>query len=567
MIHFTKKLSLRNTDVVIYRKWSLIILTIVMIVGFSTSIYLYMLDKYSLLYYGDAVSHLVRAREFVDSARPGLLEQIGTGWLPLPHLLIVPTALVNPLFKSGFAGTAISLPCFAITSVLTYRIIKAQININYIAVTGTLLYALNWNIIYLGIVPMTEAPFMLFFVASAYYLQKWYLNSDNHYYLDPIKCNSIRSLYLPIQLIDLLKCSFFISLATLCRYEAWIIPIFMVIFVLLSIVRRNEVTNYGIKFKALAILVSVLSFSGIVLWISYNAYYYGDPLRFSNAVYWSAAYQAIVGTNRIHLYLQPLNVAAIYTVTAVAIYGPVLLIAGIIGYVLQRRYDSKETKRNKNIVLCIFFSLPPTVTVLSMVLGIAEMNQQWFNSRFLILLSPLIVLSVSILIARLPKRIKKSHFYLLSTIGILFVYQFVTPALGFVVTFLEARHFISSGTRPFSIKAAEALTSKYNGGRVLIITGSAQQNNIIQQSGIPLRNFDTILEGDTWNPSFKKPWLYNKYIIISKEADPSAANVSRYWLHRQQQLSKYFDIVYENKYYTIMTHKQNPTPICCILYR
>ena len=91
--HCTKKLSLKNIGVVNYRKWYLIILTIVMIVGFSTSIYLYMLDKYSLLYYGDAVSHLVRAREFVNSARPGLLEQIGTGWLPLPHLLLLPTAL------------------------------------------------------------------------------------------------------------------------------------------------------------------------------------------------------------------------------------------------------------------------------------------------------------------------------------------------------------------------------------------------------------------------------------------------------------------------------------------
>lgn len=156
--------------------------------------------------------------EFVDSARPGLLEQMGTGWLPLPHLLILPFALVDPLFKSGFAGTAISLPCFAITSVLIYRIIKAQININYVAVTGALLYALNWNIIYLGIIPMTEAPFMLFFVASAYYLQKWYQNSYKHYYLGPTKYNlqraSIKSLYLPVQLIDLLKCSFFISLAT-----------------------------------------------------------------------------------------------------------------------------------------------------------------------------------------------------------------------------------------------------------------------------------------------------------------------------------------------------------------
>ena len=560
MYHFTKKLLVRSTDGIIYHKWSLIILTIVEIVAFSTSIYLYVLDKYSLVYYGDAVSHLVRAREFVDSARPGLLEQMGTGWLPLPHLLILPFALIDPLFKSGFAGTAISLPCFAITSVLIYRIIKAQLNINYVAITGALLYALNWNMIYLGIIPMTEAPFMLFFVASAYYLQRWYQNPSKYYYLGPIKYNlqraSLRSLYLPVQLTDLLKCSFFISLATLCRYEAWFIPIFLVLFVLVSIIKRNAITDYGIKFKVLAILVSVFSFSGIVLWISYNAYYYGDPLRFSNAPYWSAAYQAIVGTNRVHLYLQPVNVASIYTIVALAMYGPILLIAGIIGYILDRRYHSKESKTGANNVLYIFFALPPTVTVLSMVLGVGEMNLRWFNSRFLILLSPLVVFSVSILIARLPKGIKKNYFYLLGTISILFVYQFVVaPALGFVVTLLEARHFVSSAARQFSIKIAEALSSKYDGGRILIITGSAQQNNIIQESGIPIRNFDTILEGNTWKPSFKKPWLYDKYIIISKKADLSSAKVSRYWLDRQQQLNKYFDIVYEDKYYRIMIHK------------
>jgi hypothetical protein len=545
---------------IIRHKSSLLILSTVVIVGFFTSVCLYALDKHSLVYYGDAVSHLVRSREFVDSARPGLLDQIGTGWLPLPHLLMLPFALVDPLFKSGFAGTAVSLPCFAITSVLVYRIIKAQLNINYVAVTGALLYALNWNMIYLGVIPMTETPFMLFFVASAYYLQRWHLNSHNHYYLEPIEYNlqkrSIGSVYLPVS--DLLKCSFFVSLTTLCRYEAWIIPIFLVLLVLVSIIKRNATRDYGIKFKVLAIAVSILSFSGIVLWISYNAYYYGDPLRFSNAQYWSAAYQALVGANRVHLYLQPVNVFSMYTIVALAMYGPIVLIAGIIGFILDRCYHLKETKRNKNIVLYIFFALPPTVTVLSMVLGVGEMNLRWFNSRFLILLSPLVAFSVSILIARLPKGIKKSRFYLLGTIGVLFVYQFVVaPALGFVVTLLEAKHSISSAARQFSIKIAEALSSKYDEGRILIITGSAQQNNIIQESGIPIRNFDTILEGDTWKPSFKKPWSYDDYIIISKKADLSAAKVSKYWLDRQQQLNKYFDIVYEDKYYRIMIHKES----------
>jgi len=84
-----------------YEKWSFIIFILVVVLGLTLAIYLYDLDKYSLLYYGDAVSHLVRAREFVDSMRPGLLEQLGTGWLPLPHLLLLPFSLIDPLLKAA----------------------------------------------------------------------------------------------------------------------------------------------------------------------------------------------------------------------------------------------------------------------------------------------------------------------------------------------------------------------------------------------------------------------------------------------------------------------------------
>ena len=39
--------------------------------------------------YGDAVAHINIARRVFDSRTPGLL-QLGTVWLPLPHLLMIP---------------------------------------------------------------------------------------------------------------------------------------------------------------------------------------------------------------------------------------------------------------------------------------------------------------------------------------------------------------------------------------------------------------------------------------------------------------------------------------------
>src|ERR1700678_4671988 len=57
-----------------------------------------------LLLYGDAVAHINIARRVFDSRTPGLL-QLGTVWLPLPHLLMIPFLLLNSAWQSGIGGS------------------------------------------------------------------------------------------------------------------------------------------------------------------------------------------------------------------------------------------------------------------------------------------------------------------------------------------------------------------------------------------------------------------------------------------------------------------------------
>ena len=552
----------------------LILLVVVLVIGLLSAAYLFRLDKYSLLYYGDAVSHLVRAREFVDSTNPGIFEQLGTAWLPLPHLLLLPFTLIDPLFITGFAGLLISLPSLAITSVLIYKMIRIHLGggISYIAIAGALLYASNPNILYMGLTAMTEAPFMLFFVASAYYFQRWTLGSPKYIHFQSSgvgtkKSLSIRTLsgshgqgYGLIR--DLILCSVFLSLATLCRYESWILPILLVFFVAQTEAKhKKERYYYSTAYHIGTIIISILSLSGIVFWLSWNTYEYNDPLEFLKAPFFSAASQALEGPNRESLYLQPWNVAAIYSLTALAMYGPALLAAAVLGYVFHRYYFSgKKEEKSKRRNLYIFLALPPLFTVFSMIIGIGEMNQQaWFNSRFSILISPLIILLACVFIARLPNKITKNPVFLMSIIiiGILFVYQFATPAVGSVITFLDAQYQFFYANRPFELKTAEALRSIYDGSsRILIITGSAQQNGIMQASGIPLRQFDPILESSSSSSpkaSFKQLLLHDdKYFVLGKKPDSSAKNVADYWLNRQDLLNKYFDVSYEDKYYKVM---------------
>src|SRR5258708_31322834 len=70
-----------------------------------------------LLYYGDAEAHLNIARRILDSQTPGY-DQIGSPWLPLPHLLMLPFARVNPWWRSGIAGSIPSAACFVIGGAL-----------------------------------------------------------------------------------------------------------------------------------------------------------------------------------------------------------------------------------------------------------------------------------------------------------------------------------------------------------------------------------------------------------------------------------------------------------------
>src|SRR5437867_10837154 len=116
-----------QTQSIIQNNGHWIVLGIVIALGLSVAFYLYSLDKYSLLYFGDSVSHMLGARKLVDwSENPGFA-QIGTVWLPPPHRLLMPFTLVDPLFTTRLSVVAVSLPSLAITSALLYNMIGTNL--------------------------------------------------------------------------------------------------------------------------------------------------------------------------------------------------------------------------------------------------------------------------------------------------------------------------------------------------------------------------------------------------------------------------------------------------------
>ena len=549
----------------------LIIVFLAVGTGLVFASYLYSIDTLALLYYSDSVSHLVRARQLVDNSSPGL-HQLGTVWLPLPHIMLLPFSLVDLLFKTGFAGTFVSLPSIAIAAMVLYRIIKEQTDISWIAFLGACLYFLNPNILYLGITAMTEALFMLFFVISAYYFQRCFFSnlfpsswqehtiiksSAHNAYFDEAY-QTIGSKYKFIISNSMLKCSFFVALATLCRYEAWPIPVLLAIFTIFSLMRVRSIdkspqASVFIKRQlAVAILCIIVSFSGIVIWISYNWIYQSSPLEFLVSPYYSASSQALAGPNREFLFLQPLNAASTYGVTALAFFGPVILAGATFGYFFHRKFGSKVQVRNRDMIY-LFLAIPSLFSFLTLVFGIGEMNYWWFNSRFLIMLSPLLILLLSILLKRIIEAPPKNKSILGYVVIIAFLIYpiIIVPLSGGVVTLIDAKNSVSYGTRPYAIEIAKVLGGLYDGGKILMITGSAQQNIIMQASGIPLTNFHTTIEEFSSHYQIPHFDVDSRYVILSKKPDLSSQNYAKSWAERQDELGKYFDKSYENTFYLL----------------
>jgi hypothetical protein len=122
--------------------------------------------------YGDAMAHMEGARRLFDSLTPGY-EEIGTVWLPLPHLLAAPLAINDYLWRTGLAGSFISTAAFIVTAWFACRLaaeMNREVAAGVVALAGFLLCP---NMLYLASTPLTEPLAILWMVLMAYGLFRY----------------------------------------------------------------------------------------------------------------------------------------------------------------------------------------------------------------------------------------------------------------------------------------------------------------------------------------------------------------------------------------------------------
>jgi hypothetical protein len=238
----------------------------------SIAAFFYYLRRDDLLLYGDAVAHINIARRVIDSRTPGLL-QLGTVWLPLPHLLMLPFLISKWMWRTGIGGSIPSMLAYVFSVTGIFRLLKTILpsskdhaGAEFVPWFAAAIFALNPNLIYLQTTAMTEPVYLAFFIWTLVFV-----------------CAAIRACFDAdgkAATSSLMKAGLCLIGACLTRYDGWflVLAVTAVLFVL-SLRTNFAFLRPGVR--RLALLAAI----GPAIWLVYNAAVYRNPLEFANGVY------------------------------------------------------------------------------------------------------------------------------------------------------------------------------------------------------------------------------------------------------------------------------------------
>jgi hypothetical protein len=270
--------------------------------------FLYYLQRSDLLLYGDAVAHINIARRVFDSQTPGLL-QLGTVWLPLPHLLMIPFIFSDAMWRSGAGGSIPSMIAYVLGVVGIFRLVRGMLEANpqtksaavVSATAAAFAYGANPNLIYMQATAMTESVYLALFVWAVVYFAE---------FVRSLRSNDLQKnaagRQTQVARTPVVRCAWCLAGAELTRYDGWFLAGVMGAAVVVIVLRRWQ--NRALRRDAAKFLLGIAVVP--VLWLAYNGVVYGNALEFANGPYSARAIEQRVGAPNPALHNT--GVAAIY---------------------------------------------------------------------------------------------------------------------------------------------------------------------------------------------------------------------------------------------------------------
>jgi hypothetical protein len=235
--------------------------------------FLYYFQRGDVLLYGDAIAHMNIARRVFDSKTPGLL-QLGTVWLPLPHLLMIPFLLSSEMWRRSVGGSIPSMVAYVFGVIGMFRLVRGALSrglepggaARVAAWAAALVFAANPNLIYMQTTAMGEALYLALFIWAIVYLSE-FVRGD-------AKAPT--------------KCGLCLASACLTRYDGWFLAAAMAAgVVLLSLL--SDATSNGVSIaqvpRAAAVKFVLIAATAPAVWLAYNGIVYRNPLEFANGPY------------------------------------------------------------------------------------------------------------------------------------------------------------------------------------------------------------------------------------------------------------------------------------------
>jgi hypothetical protein len=459
-----------------------------------------------LLLYGDAEAHLNTARRILDSATPGY-DQLGTPWLPLPHLLLIPFTRVDAWWRSGIAAAPPAAFCFILGGVLLFAAVRRIFDSTSAALAATALCALNPNLLYLQSTAMTEA---YFFAALAAIL---YCTVADRPLLAALATNA----------------------AVLTRYEGWFLIPFVAVYFALRSSRR-------------ATLYAAVAAIGPLWWLFHNWWLTGDALAFYRGPYSARAIQR----GQFYPGLHNVRQAWQYYSAAVQLcVGPgvsLMALAGVVVALARRAFWP-----------VLLLSLPPLFYLWSMyssggtpIFVPTLWPHSWYNTRYGLAALPLLAFASAALVTAVPRPLHAFTAVLVVLAGTIYFAAHHQPSDW--ITWAESRAN-GTGRRAWMNAAADYLRSHYQPGAGIVSSGGDDFFGIYRAAGIPLAETFSVDNGLPFDAAVRRPRLYlwQEWAVVrsNDELHPAIGQDLAHWQLEAQFTVKDEPVIYIYRHHSL----------------
>jgi hypothetical protein len=479
----------------------------------------------AMLNCGDAVAHLHIARRVFDSRTPRL-SQLGSVWLPLPHILLLPFVQNYFWWASGLAAIIPSSFSYIASCVGLHRLARNWLD-PAVAAIALVFFTLNPNLLYLQTTAMTEPLFLCEFIWIVVWLVEWRAALDsesvaagpNLYPVQPT-ARSNR----PIARIARLQVCIAAALvaAIFTRYDGWIIALIAWSGVGITLLRHAAAGERGRLGAAAFWLASLAVVAAPLLWFLYNSVCFGDWLYFARGPYSAHAIEirtAAPGPSPLHpgwhspwvALLYYLKVSELDSIAAAAsgnLWGNIVVALTALG-AFGTFFAEKSAARRRAVAWTFLLWLPVPFYAWSVAYGSVPIffpswwPYTWYNTRYGLELLPALALGLGFaaqLIGGALRNIKSPN--LAPTLPKL-AFAFLIALAGInVLAILRAHPVVyvestknTDARRPYDDAIPPALHSLLaHDSRAPVLMNTSFYPEIVAFTGIPLRQ--TINESD-----------------------------------------------------------------------